>query len=273
MTDFQERVRPINERLLASKTSLQETLNKCVDVLSNGEAASDHRQEALRNIHSAMVTHFNFVESIIAEDELEGANHNAHWRTYRAETALNALDALANAHEVIGLYSAELGLDSQMWRPSRTAYAGLQRLAAEEFPNEVAVLRAHFVALGLPVTGFDKPVARSAPRTSENAVVEFGSHGISKVSGVSSENAAQVAMGVVSRGKDGFSAPASSTTAAGVLAAASPSSEVKDGWFKRQWSKLRDSPADLAIRVAGSLLAALIVAALTYWGWWVPHHN
>jgi len=247
-----------------SKASMMQALQAQQALLAN--ASNDReKRDAIAEIHRAVTAHVNDVESSIAQDELTGANHNEQWRTYKAETALNLLESLPNVYGMIENLCDQAGEDVANYRPSRTAMASMQRLVAEVYPDDVEELRAALEARGLPVRGFQQAIQRAPAAGTTGASVQFSADGgLSSVNGVTSEDAAKIATGVAHSGTKGFSAPASTSAAADLVA--KPSVAPTSNWFVAQWHELRTAPAKITTRVVAGIIVTIILILLTRWG-------
>jgi len=247
--------------MVASKGALMRDLRETVALL-NKSASAEVRASALLGLYERVTQHVNLVESMIAQDDLSGANDNERWRTFRAETALNLLDMYPSLHGFFRKWAVEVDIHTpRAFHPSRTAMASAQRLVAEVYPEEAAELEHQYRTLELPVHGFERSVPRQLPRdTASKASVEFAeSGGLRAVSGLRSDDAVRVATGVAHRGPGSFSAPASPSDAASLLKAGHTRG---DSWLRRQLAALADSPLAILVTVVATLMSSALLAWL-----------
>ena len=126
------------------------------------EGARDEQVAAFHAFHAAGLAYFNAHERAIPLDARLNVDLNPTCYTDRSETSANVLDVIANHYETLWMWAADLDIDIDTLRPSRTAFANMQRRVKETQPEDAAELRERFVALHLPSRGFDAAEAKSA---------------------------------------------------------------------------------------------------------------
>lgn len=153
------------------------------------DAALSEKQKQCRAIYDRAIDHFNICEQSVANSDLLGAHKNERWVRTKAETSLNTLDAIVQFQESFHGLCGKLQVEIPPFSP--TAFAAMQRLVSEHFPEEASTLRGRFTANKLPTFGFDRPLPTSRPADG-NTNLEFSEHGISRITNVKSEDAKQI---------------------------------------------------------------------------------
>lgn len=151
-----------------------------------GPALLADKQKRAREVYERAVDHFNMCEQSVANSDLLGAHKNERWVRTKAETSLNTLDAIVLFREGFCPLCTKLNVNLPPLSP--TAYAQMQQIVVEHFPDLATSMRQRFVNNQLPTFGFDRPLSPSRP-TEGNASLEFDEHGIKKVVNVRSEDA------------------------------------------------------------------------------------
>ncbi len=162
MTQPQQDVVAIERGLAALRATYEEKGRILCDLLKETEPG-DPLREALSEFHNAGVVWFNQWGRLIAVGSLTGADQSATWHTYQAETALNLMETIPGHYSAVFTAAQRLGVPPETFRPSPTAFAELQRLAAVTFPSSAEPARAAFASLGLPTIGFDMQESSKSP--------------------------------------------------------------------------------------------------------------
>jgi len=236
-------------------------------------------ERQLATIHGLARDYFSAQEEFVGDSSLLGARSDDEWALGFAEDCYAVLLAVVAHYKFIQATCNRYSLPYERYVPVATAYAGMQRTVRKYLPDYVPTLLSDFNALAIPSRGLaaTEGEASTAPdvgsdgqdgKGATGATVEFGPHGVTRATGLNSQDALAMVTGIVSKGMDGYSAPASASSAADLLRGGLdvPETTHEVGWLVRQWHKMRDSPMDIAVRVAGGLLTAAILAALAYFG-------
>jgi hypothetical protein len=240
---------------------LGELLQKTDAMIQDDSVLIAEKIAAVFALYRKGIQFYNSLEGAVAREELSQNNENRHWRSFVAESSYDALDSLVRFLTQVWETAESIGLSTRDLRPSPTAFAGLQRLAMEEYPDLAHRLRLRFLELELPTVGFDKAIPRSPRSGADTASLEFEADGLRKAMGLKSEHAVEIAKGLVKQGPDGYSAPASASAAESVLKAGPRPPEA---WWQRQWTLLKEAPVPVLLGILG----ALVVAGLVRVGWW-----
>ncbi len=134
------------------------------------EASSDTKRRALLELLGHATDFFNLCEQSVGDTSLLGAHRNEAWVQNKAETSLNVLSTILDAHQTFAAVGPVLGLPAEALAPSETAYASLQRLVSMFFPERVDDLRSKFVATGVPTTGFASDTDDPSPSLARREV-------------------------------------------------------------------------------------------------------
>lgn len=151
----------IDDGLVAAEKRFQdskqryETQSESFAVLCEKRSRAEDRKTEFWSWHNAAVDFFNSFENLIAVGARTKADQEPTWFTDKAETAVNLLETIATHYETAAMKAAECGADNGPPKPSRTAFAGIQRLAQKTHPKLAREGRDHFIRLGLPTHGFD----------------------------------------------------------------------------------------------------------------------
>ncbi|WNG22854.1 hypothetical protein F0U62_01550 [Cystobacter fuscus] len=254
------------------ETRIREAKEKCgaeLAALSKfiaGEGTTlEDKQQRLLAAHRMAVSFFDLCEQSVADSNLLGAHRNAWWVKNKAETSLGALDAIMNFNGSFRSLAEAVKLPVSPFQPSDMAYASMQRIVKQHFPEKVDSLRERFVVAGLPTSGFDSPLppdVQSEPSTA----IEFDNGEIRKVEGMTSRDAASFLQSrthvkkgdfVVSGAFHGIEATAVAQTVA------ASSTEAGQGWLSAILSELKKTPVKIAFRVFVTLAAGGIISFLS----------
>ncbi len=120
-----------------------------------GRSKKGDRLAAFRAWSDAGTALFNANERLVAVGSLSGAVDDPSWYTALAENAVGILNVISQYYGALSARAADLGLPGDSYRPSRAAFAGLQRLVKATQPAVARGIRDDFVSGGLPTHGFD----------------------------------------------------------------------------------------------------------------------
>ena len=225
------------------------------------------KRQRFVDAHRKTVAFFDLCEQSVADSSLLGAHRNAFWVKNKAETSLNALDSVLQFNQSFNATAEELELPRI--QPSPTAYASMQRIVKQHFPEKAVVLREQFAAAGLPTGGFDMPLPQDDQQAPNAASIELEGGELRRVSGLTSSDAASIlnSRTQVKRGDFTVSGAFSGSevnAVAQTVAVASP--EKKEGWLKVVASELIKAPFALVVRILGTLAAGGVMAYLASQG-------
>jgi hypothetical protein len=131
-------------------------------LISLQERAREEQVAAFNAFHAAGLAYFNAHEHAIPLDARLNMDLNPTCYTDRSETSANVLEVIGNHYETLWMWAADLKMDISTMRPSRTAFANMQRRVKETQPEYSSELRERFIALDLPTRGFDAAEVKSA---------------------------------------------------------------------------------------------------------------
>ena len=151
MNDFQE-VFKKEEMFQVQKETYSEALATFLAIPISKKKA---RKDALHNLQASATAFFNSFERLVVIGSLCGAANDRVWYRDKAETALNLLETIHRHYAAVFTKAEALGEDLALFTPSLTAYATIERLVAENFPEDAKKWEKKFRELGLPVRGFD----------------------------------------------------------------------------------------------------------------------
>ena len=157
-------------RISKQHAVFREQLMSFVDFMDR-DASEKERRARFHEVLGQSADFANICEQSIGDASLLGATRNEAWAKNKAETSLNALDTILQAHLTIVVLGSTLGVPPESFRPSPTAYASIQRHVAIFFPQRVDAMRAQFENSGLPVVGFDEELPPSAARKAVRALL------------------------------------------------------------------------------------------------------
>lgn len=144
------------EKECSALKELYESAMRTFLIIPQDAAHVTKRREALQDFHSAGVNYFNAFEKLISLGSLCGADKDATWYTDKAETSVNLLDTIASHFQAVFAKADELHLSRDVFKPSRTSFANMQRLVQLTHEEHAGEQRALFATMGLPTHGFDK---------------------------------------------------------------------------------------------------------------------
>ena len=132
MSDFKEVLKQ-EERFAALYDSYAEAMKAFLTFPISKKKA---RKEALHAIQASATAFFNSFERLVVFGSLSGAANDKVWYRDKAETALNLLQIIHQHYKTIFARAEALGEDLALFTPSLTAYATIERLVAENFPED-----------------------------------------------------------------------------------------------------------------------------------------
>jgi len=120
-----------------------------------GRSKKKDRLAAFRVWCDAGTALFNACERLVSVASRAGAVDDSTWYTALAEDSVGILNVIGMHYDALSVRAADLGLSGESYRPSRTAFAGLQRLVTTTHPAVARSIRDDFVRGVLPTHGFD----------------------------------------------------------------------------------------------------------------------
>jgi hypothetical protein len=124
-------------------------------------STSDGRVVAeLSKLHTTATEYFNAVENAVGQTHLLGAHNNEPWATGFAESCFAALETILLHHRAVKQMCEKHQTEYAPYRPSSFAFANMQRLVHQYFPEKTIKLKKQFVTAGLPDGGFDQTFIR-----------------------------------------------------------------------------------------------------------------
>jgi hypothetical protein len=154
VSDFGEVIKQ-EERFAALYVSYSEAVKVFLTLPISKKKA---RKNALHALQASATAFFNSFERLVVFGSLSGAANDKVWYRDKADTALNLLEIIHHHYKAAFARAEELGEDLALFTPSLTAYATIERLVAESFPDDAQKRKKKFEELGLPVRGFVKGV-------------------------------------------------------------------------------------------------------------------
>jgi nucleoside phosphorylase len=151
VSDFQEVIKQ-EERFSAFRVSYSEAMKAFLTLPISKKKA---RKDALHALQASATAFFNSFERLVVFGSLSGAANDKVWYRDKAETALNLLQIIHQHYKAVFARAEALGEDLALFTPSLTAYATIERLVAESFPEDAQKWKKKFEELGLPVRGFE----------------------------------------------------------------------------------------------------------------------
>jgi hypothetical protein len=147
LVDAEKRFRETKQKYEAQSESFA--------LLCEKRTRAEDRKAGFWTWHNAAVDFFNSFENLLAVGSRTKADQEPTWFTDKAETAINLLETIATHYETAVMKAADCGANDGPPRPSRTAFAGIQRIAMKTHPKLAREERDRFVRLELPTHGFD----------------------------------------------------------------------------------------------------------------------
>lgn len=142
-------------KLLAEKVPVLDEANRFAEVQLQ-DVPTSVKRDAFFRLHRKAIHYFNLHEQSVADSDLLGAHRNEGWVQTKAETSKGALGSILEMHRTWQAVAPVIEIDPAAIRPTDSAFAALQRIVSDFFPEDVAALRGRFVELGLPTAGFPK---------------------------------------------------------------------------------------------------------------------
>lgn len=134
---------------------LKDAYVRASQVLTAEIGAAGGAADEFRSWRDAGAAYFDGFNRRVVLGELTGVSREPAWYTDCAETAADLLNEVLDHYALLDGAAATLGLEGEVVRPNRRAFAAMQRLVRAADPEEAARLRDRFHAAGLPVHGFD----------------------------------------------------------------------------------------------------------------------
>jgi hypothetical protein len=250
-------------RILEAKSSWSSELEAFAAYINDEKNTLEAKRHRFVDAHRKTVAFFDLCEQSVADSSLLGAHRNAFWVKNKAETSLNALDSVLKFNQSFNAAAAVLELPPV--QPSPTAYASMQRIVKQHFPERVVALREQFAAAGLPTGGFDAPLPLDDQQLPTAASIELEGGELRRVSGLTSPDAVSIlnSRAQVKRGDFTVSGAFSGSEVNKVAQTVAVASlENKEGWLKVTASELKKAPIALVVKVLGSLAAGGVMAYL-----------
>lgn len=138
----------LDELYLEYKNSLK----KVVEYLREKQD-ENNSQDLLNEFHSKGVEYFNCFERTIDEYGLPEISLNKDVKTRKVEDTINIIETILKHWKTIEVFCNKFNLIKP--KPSRTAYASIQRVIKKFKPDIVLELKEEFNEIGLPTYGFD----------------------------------------------------------------------------------------------------------------------
>lgn len=251
-----------HDRVDAEMNAAAEMLRSFVSEDPGGLAPPDRLRRFL-DAQQAAVTAFNTCERLVGTSSILGALEDPYWASHVAGTCLNALDSVCRFQEAFVARARSLELPDDVTRPSPAAYCEMQHIVKEHHPERVPELRSRFLALGLPVMGFDREAPKKQP-----ARIEFHTDGeVHRVEGLTSHDAAKVLTTRTRAKKGDFEmtgafAGDQAVEVARAVAVAAPAK--RDGFWASNLAEMKKAPTAVLVRIAAAVVVTLL-------GWWLWH--
>jgi hypothetical protein len=112
-------------RISKQHAVFREQLTSFVEFMDR-DATDKERRARFHEVLGQSAEFANICEQSIGDASLLGATKNEAWAKNKAETSLNALDTILQAHLTIVVLGSALGVPPESFRPSPTAYASIQ---------------------------------------------------------------------------------------------------------------------------------------------------
>ncbi len=142
------------KRVIASK---KQVMMSALDAYSKVQKSSaEKRRPALMAYQQAATEYFNCAEELVGDSDVLGARESADWAQGYAENCKAVLETMPDHYQVLRLEFGRLGMPSEIYEPSSTAFANMQRMVVSYIKKkEVDKLRRTFELNRLPVYGFE----------------------------------------------------------------------------------------------------------------------
>ena len=103
------------------------------------------------DVHIVACDFFNYLDTCAAQNKTSSKTIDSEWNQWLAETCLNVLNTIHDHYQTYKLLEAD-----EFNLPSQTAFASMQRLVKEHYPEKIwAEIKSKFQTSGLPTFGFD----------------------------------------------------------------------------------------------------------------------
>src|SRR5579871_6077799 len=101
------------------------------ELMALQEGSRNEQIAAFNTFHASGLAYFNAHESAIPLDARLNMDLNPICYTERAETSANVLEVIGNHYETLHMWAADLDIGINTLRPSRTAFANMQRVVKQ----------------------------------------------------------------------------------------------------------------------------------------------
>jgi len=154
MADDADGLKGTEKRFQELKDEYRARSTAFLEICSKKSQIED-RRTAFWAWHNAGVDFFNSFERLLTVGAQEKADREPAWFTDKGETAVNLLETISTHYETAAIKAPDLKIPNAPPKPSRTAFAGIQRIAKTTNPKIAKEWRDRFVKLDLPTHGFD----------------------------------------------------------------------------------------------------------------------
>ena len=156
MSTAQQEILELENKLPALKQKYTDCLAEFLS-LPQDQSRVTQRRASLQAWHTSAVDFFNAYDRLIATGSLTGADKDSTWYTDKAESSANVLDSVETHFRTLFAKADELHLSRDLFMPSRTAFANMQRRVQATDPAHALELRVRFASTGITTHGFDTP--------------------------------------------------------------------------------------------------------------------